>query len=275
MRVAFPGEPGAFSEEAIVRLWNGVVAEPVPTRSPADVAAAVTRGDVDAGILPVENTVAGSVVASYDVLAANEALHAVAEVVLPIRQLLLAATGATLGSIEIVESHPVALAQCARFLDRHPNYRTRVAPDTASAAQSVAEARSPHRAAIASQSAAQRYGLVVLAEDVQDRPDNQTRFLAVRTSPATLEPGRPARTSLVFTTRNEPGALLRALTPIAERDLSLSKLESRPTGEPWTYRFFADFDHAAGDPRRDDVLTALRAATLTLRVIGTYQRYVS
>jgi chorismate mutase/prephenate dehydratase len=266
--VAFPGERGAYSEDAVTAIWPN--AEPVPARYPLDVAHAVVAGDVDAGILPVENTLAGSVVASYDALAQCEELHAVAEEVVRIRHCLLALKGATLESIQVVESHPVAIAQCTAFLARHERIELRAATDTGRAARDVAQSGDLRRAAVAGLAAATRYGLSVLADGIEDRPDNQTRFLAISRAPAVIATGTAARTSLIFTTPNDPGALVRALTPLAEHGLNLTKLESRPTGEPWTYRFFADIEHNAGDPAYDRALLAMSAATQTLRVLGTY-----
>jgi prephenate dehydratase len=272
-RVAFEGEFGAFSEEAIARLWPD--AEAVPTRTVGDVARAVSSGTVDAGIMPVENTLAGGVVAAYDALADTTGLHAVGETILAIRQCLMAPAGATLETIDLVESHPVALAQCSMFLARFPHVRAQPTYDTAGAARAVAGARDPRRAAIASRHAATRYGLVILADHIEDRPDNQTRFLAVARDPVRLPQDTPSRTSLVFTTANEPGALLRVLEPLASHHLNLSKLESRPTGEPWTYRFFADIDHAAGDPHLVAALSVITTATQTCRILGTYARALS
>jgi prephenate dehydratase len=269
-RVAFQGDFGAFSEDAVASLWPR--ATPVPTRSVAEVARAVSRGEADAGVLPVENTVAGGVVAAYDALADAPNLHAIAETILEIRQCLLGVSGATLDTIEVVESHPVALAQCAAFLARLPRVREQAAPDTASAARAVAASGDPRRAAIASTRAAARYGLTILAEHVEDRRDNQTRFLGVARAPVSVAADIPARTSLVFTTANQPGALIRALEPIAAQQLNLSKLESRPTGEPWTYRFFADIDHLAGDPRLDAAIATITQETQTCRLLGTYAR---
>lgn len=269
LRVAYMGVPGAFGEEAVLMLWPYAI--PVATRTMADVAQVVTRGEADAGVLPVENTVAGGVIAAYDALADNDELHVIAETILDIRQCLLASSGATLDSIEIVESHPVALAQCSQFLSKL-HVREQAASDTASAARAVAESHDPRRAAIASAHAAARYGLAVLAANIEDRPDNQTRFLGVAREEVTLQASTPARTSLVFTTANEPGGLIHALEPFALNELNLSKLESRPTGEPWTYRFFADIDHTAGDPRLDAAVSSMRKATLTCRILGTYAR---
>lgn len=272
VRVAFYGEPGAFGEEAALTLWPN--AEPIPTRTMAGVANAVSRGEADAGVLPVENTVAGGVFAAYDAVVNIPELHFVRETILDIHQCLLAPAGATLENIEVVESHPIALAQCALFLSRFPQMRQQAATDTASAARAVAESRNPRQAAIASAHAAARYELTVLAERIEDRHDNQTRFIAFGCTPSILDTDTPARTSLLFTTRNEPGGLIRALEPIARNGLNLSKLESRPTGEPWTYRFFADIDHDAADPRLDTALTEMTTATLTCRIFGTYARAI-
>lgn len=269
-RVAFQGELGAFSEDAVAVLWPE--AEPVPLRTVADVVRSTSRGDVDRGVLPIENTVAGGVVTTYDALAGAATLHAVAEVVLAINQCLVANAGSTIGTIEVVESHPVALAQCAGYLAALPNLREQPASDTAGAARAVAESGDNRRAAIASARAAARHGLTVLAEHVEDRPDNQTRFIALSRTPARVARGTPARTSVVFTTANEPGALVRALDSIARHQLNVSRLESRPAGAPWTSRFFADVDHPAGDPRLIPSLASLAEATITCRTIGTYAR---
>jgi len=269
--VAFQGELGAYSEEALESMWPSGV-EPVPFRECLDVAGAVERGDVDAGLLPIENTLAGSVVASYDALAVSPRLHVTAEVVTPIHHCILAPRGARLEEIQTVESHPVALAQCGRFLRAHPRLRALAAYDTAGAARDVAARNDPCAAAIAGRAAAHRYGLCVIAADIEDRPDNQTRFLAIERAPRSLPKGADARTGLLVTTANVSGALVRVLTPIAEHGLNMSKLESRPTGEPWRYRFFIEIDHAAGDPAADRALADVAQVTESLRVLGTYAR---
>lgn len=269
-RVAFAGERGAFAEDAVRTLWPD--ADPVSVRTVGDVTRAVSCGDVDAGVLPVENSVAGGVMAAYDALTDATDLHAVSEAILEIRQYLIGLVGARVEGIRTVVSHPVALAQCSTFLRSLDGVEEEAATDTASAVRDVARRGDPARAAIGSRRAADHYGLAVLAERVEDRTDNQTRFLGVARMPAAVRAGVHARTSLVFTTANEPGALLRVLEPLSRQQLNLSKLESRPTGEPWTYRFFADVDHVAQDARMDDALAAIRAATRTCRILGTYAR---
>ena len=271
-RVAFQGELGAFSEEAIGQLWPGA-ATPVPMREFLDVARAVERGEVEFGLLPIENTLAGSVVGSYDALTTCASLHVVAETVVAIHHCVLGVRGARLDALRSVESHPVALAQCGRFLREHPRIEARAAYDTAGAARDVAARGDPCAAAIAGRAAAAHYDLDILAADIEDRPDNQTRFLAVARAAAALAPETPARTALILTTANVPGALLRVLQPIAEHGLNMSKLESRPTGEPWSYRFFVEIDHTAGEPAERAAIASVRQVTESLRVLGSYPRW--
>jgi prephenate dehydratase len=273
-RVAFQGELGAFSEQGVLQLWPSG-AEPVPMREFIDVARAVERGDVDLGLLPIENTLAGSVIGSYDALFACDGLHVVAETVVAIHHCVLALSGATLESLRTVSSHPVALAQCGRFFRAHPQLVARAAYDTAGAAREVAERGDPTAAAIAGRAAAERYGLQVVAADVEDRPDNQTRFLALARTPVMPARGTPARTSLLLTTANAPGSLVRALEPIAAHGINMSKLESRPTGEPWSYRFFVEIEHEALDAEADAAIAEIRAVTQSLRVLGSYPRWLA
>lgn len=268
MRVAFQGTHGAYSEEAIRRLWPDAVT--VPQRENLDVARAVARAEVDAGVLPVENTLAGSVVASYDAIAACAEVVAVAEVVVGIHHCVLGVPGSALGDVRVVESHPVALAQCGGFFREHAHIEARASYDTAGAAEDVVRAGDPRRAALASRAAALHYGLDVLAPDVEDRPDNQTRFVALGRAPVDPAPGSPARTMLLVETANVPGALHRVLGEIAGRGLNLSKIESRPTGDPWRYRFTLEVAHVGGDPALPLALEGIRRASQGCRVVGTY-----
>ena len=270
--VAFQGALGAFSDEAITLLWNGA-AESVPKREFLEVARSVESGEAEYGLLPIENTLAGSVVESHDALAACLGLHAVAEVVLPIHHCLLAPAGATVEGLRLVESHPVALAQCRAFFRRHAHLEARAAYDTAGAARDVARRGDSTTAAIAGRGAGRRYGLTILEADIEDRPDNQTRFLAVARAPAVLPEGVPARTALLVTTENVPGALLRVLEPLAEHGINLNTLESRPTTVPWSYRFFLEMEHPAGHPPAAAAVQRIRRAAQSLRVLGVYPRW--
>ncbi len=269
-RIAFQGELGAFSEEAIRNI--DPEATPVPCRGFIDVAKAVERGDVEAGMLPIENTLAGSVVGSYDALKSCESLHVMAETVVEIHHCVMGVRGATVDAVATVESHPVALAQCTRWLREHESIVVRAAYDTAGAARDVAARGDVRGAAIAGRHAAARYDLEILAADVEDRSDNQTRFLMVTRLARAPVAGVRARTALLVTTPNVPGALLRVLEPLARNQINMSKLESRPANEPWHYHFFLELDHAAGDPSLDAALAQLRGATESLRILGTYAR---
>jgi prephenate dehydratase len=269
-RVAFQGELGAFSEEGAQQLWGPGV-EAVSYRAFDDATRAVERADVDLALLPIENTLAGSVVGSYDALVEAPTLHVVAQTVVSIHHCVLAKPGVALDALHTVHSHPVALAQCGRWLRAHPAITPRAAYDTAGAARDVAESDDPTMAAIAGRAAAARYGLEIVAVDIEDRPDNQTRFLAVARQPAALPDGRAVRTALSLTTQNVPGALLRVLQPLAKYELNMTKLESRPTGEPWTYRFFVEFDHVSGGHRAVAAIHAMRSVTEELRVLGTFE----
>jgi prephenate dehydratase len=241
--VAFQGDHGAFSEEAVGRLWRSGV-ETVPRRELLDVARAVDRGEVQYGILPVHNTVAGRVAESWDALARCAAIHVVGEVVLPIHQCLLVLPGATLDGLRSVASHSVALAQCGQFLRRLPQLDVRAAYDTAGAAREVAARGDLTAAAIAGRAAAARYGLHVVAADIEDRPDNHTRFLAIARQPSAPPDGTPARTMLLV----------------------------RPD-EPPSHRVFLEMEHTAGDGAPARAIEAMRAAALSLRVLGCFARW--
>jgi prephenate dehydratase len=275
-RVGFQGELGAYSDEAL-RLFFGAAARPVPCRDFVLVGERVSAGEVDYGMLPIENSVAGGVVPSYDVLAST-GLVILGEIVCPIHHCVLALPGAETGRLTRILSHPVALAQCRRWLSAHPEVEAVTWYDTAGAARTIAAEGDPAAGAIASGLAAERYGLVVLDRNVEDRPDNQTRFVAVARPGAPL-PARPTappagmRTSLLAETGNVPGALLALLRPFAERGVNLCKLESRPADEPWSYRFFVELEGADDDPPVRDALAEARESAAMVRVLGSYPRW--
>lgn len=279
-RIAFQGEHGAFSEEAALSLRPG--AETVPQRTFEDVVKAVEDGSAGLGLLPVENTLAGGVVAAYDALAAG-VVRVTDEVVIPIRHFAMGVPGGELDELREVRSHPVALAQCRAFLSRVSWAAARAVHDTAGAARDVAALGDPAVAAIAPRGAARRYGLDILAADVQDRDDNQTRFLLVEPErarvrleasghdPTDMPAGsRPElKSALVVETKNRPGALRDLLDPFAEAGFDLAFVESRPTGVPWTYRFVIEFRHGAHLSVRSFVEDLLPVAR-RVDVLGTF-----
>lgn len=273
--MAFQGELGAFSEEAVHRFFGAGV-QPIPRREFADVGSAVVNGEVDFGLLPIENTLAGSVVGSYDVLARGE-LEIVGEVITPIHHCVLGTPGSSLTALTRIISHPVALAQCTRFLRGHPAIEAVAVYDTAGAAKEVSQQADPTQAAIAGARAADRYGLTILAENVEDRPDNQTRFLVViprdRGPSALADREAPRKSAVMVETRNVPGALLQILSPLARLDVNLSKLESRPAGEPWSYRFFMELDADARDGKVAEALREIAETSIRLTVLGSYPKW--
>lgn len=272
VRVGFQGEPGAFSEEAVLQLW-GAAAEPVALRTFEEVMDAAESGDVDYGMLPIESTLVGGIDVAYDLLALYDGLSVVAETVLEIHLSVLALPGSTISMLRTLASHPVMLAQCAHFLDRHRHITPESAWDTAGAAREVVERGDRTRAAAAGHLAAERFGLVTLAHHVEDRPDSMMRFLAVATNPAAVEPDAPARTALLCALPNSAGSLLAMLQPLAALRLNVSHLASRPTREPWRYQFYLEFDHQAHDARARDAVAAVRRICTFCRLLGTFPRW--
>ena len=267
-RVAFQGDFGAFSELAVTALWPG--AEHVPMRGNTDVVRAVATGRVDAGVLAIENTLAGTVTDTDDALLRVEGTCIVSETIVPIHHCVLGVRGATLRGIRSVASHPVALDQCRSFFERHAKIEPRAAYDTAGAARDVAGAADPTRAALAGRHAAKRYGLAVLAKNVEDRGDNQTRFIGIARDSAMRVPNAMHKTSLAIIVDDEPGALLRLLQPIAAAGLSLTRLSARPTGEPWEYEFVLDVEHAGSDERLASIVEQATSGCRKCRVLGTF-----
>ncbi len=274
-RVAYQGEPGAFGEEAVLGYFGEDDVEPVGVPTFSAVCAAVDDGAADAGVLPLENSLAGTVGDALDALASGS-LEVVGELLLPIRHQLLALPGVGLDRIEHVASHWQALSQCERFLDARA-WTVIPAADTAGAARDLAERGDRHGAAIASRRAAERYGLAVVAADIQDSAHNMTRF-AVLSRPEQLLTGTPARppggareTLVTFETGHRPGDLYRALGALADAGINLSRIESRPSGSgPWRYRFLVQ---VAGDAAEDPLagaLSGLRAHTSSMRVLGSF-----
>jgi prephenate dehydratase len=272
VRVAFQGEPGAFGEEAVHTLWGGA-AEPVPVPTFEDVMDATASGRVDYGVMPIESTLVGGLDTTYDLLSLHDELCIVADVIVPVHLCLLALPGATLAGLRTVASHPVMLGQCSYFLERHRTIAPQPAWDTAGAAREVAESGDLTRAAAGTRRAAQRFGLEVLMEDIEDRADSQMRFLAVAREPAPPGAGVAARTALLLVLRQEAGALVHAVQPLADAGFSMSHLATRPTREPWRYQFFLEFEHPGADPRLPGVLAAVRRASAEYRLLGTYRRW--
>jgi len=266
--VAFQGERGAFSEEAAEKLLGPRI-RTLPCESFAATFARVAKGKAKYALLPIENTLAGSIHEVYDLLLENR-LHISGEIKLPVAHNLIAFPETTLRNLREVYSHPVALAQCSKFFAAHPRIKKVPFYDTAGSVKMLAERRLRGAAAIASRAAAKAYRARVLRTHLEDHRQNYTRFvlLAKRRRPTP----RADKTSIVFSTRNAPGALFRCLSAFALRDINLTKLESRPwRGRPWEYLFYLDFIGHVEKEQPRAALTHLREMTDFLRVLGCYR----
>ncbi len=263
--VAYQGEAGAFSEEGALALFPDAEHRPLP--SIRKVFEAVEVGRTHYGLVPMDNSQAGSINETYD-LFLRHGLHLVGETVVRVDHCLLALPGSTIDDLREVISHPQAIAQCEELLSAL-EVDVRAEYNTAGAAKRIAEERLDGTAAIASRRAAELYGLEVLAERIQTYPDNSTRFGALSRSPEPL--GEPDKSSLVFGVGHVAGSLYRCLGAFAERHLSLTKLESRPRpGRPWEYVFYVDIDCPAGRPEMVEALAALSEHATFTRLLGSY-----
>ena len=270
-RIAFQGEPGAYSEEALYLLHPDAASQ--PQREFRDVADAELAGRADYGLLPIENSLVGSVATNFDLIA-ESGLVVVAEVVSAVHHCLLALPGAPSGGLRRVISHPVALAQCERFLRGLSGVEVVAFYDTAGAAAEVARCRDPALGAVAGALAGRRYGLAVAAERIEDEPHNQTRFLLVAREPVSPAPGVAAKTTLRLKLPHRPGTLARALAPFADAGLNLTKLESRPDrATPWQYLFYLDVEARAAEPAMRDARAALERQGAEVKLLGEYPRF--
>ena len=247
---AYSGNRGAYAEQAIARYFDSEAITELPTSSFSELFQSVTDGKADFGMVPIENSLAGSVYENYDNLSRFEDVSIIGSVTLNIRHALLGVKGGRLEDVKNVYSHPQALSQCKKYLENHPEWKHVDAVSTATAAKTVSQLESSENAAIASIVNASLYGLDVLCEDIEDNPGNFTRFVVISANNAKpklkMMNVTPKTASIIFKTKNQPGALYHCLGIIDKYNLNLSRLESRPIeGEPWRYWFYADADISA------------------------------
>jgi prephenate dehydratase len=267
MQVAYQGEPGAYSEQAVRSVFPD--AEPMPCDTVRLVFSRVTSSEAAFGVVPLENSQAGSVNETYDLLVNTSLLRIVGEAFVRVDHALLGIAGARLEQIRRAHSHWQALAQCEEFL-ASMHIEPIPAHDTAGAARKVAAAGDPEEAAIASVEAGTRLGLAVLAERIQTEKDNLTKFAVIGSSDPGI--GEPDKTSMVMAVLDKPGSLLGALAPFAARGINLHKLESRPRrGKPFEYLFYVDLMARADDPDVQAALKEVGEHTSLLRVLGSYR----
>jgi len=270
MKAAFQGVHGANSEVAATMMFGKNVST-VPCARFEDVFNAVARGKADCGIIPIENSLAGSIHQNYDLLLAHR-LHIIREAHLRIVHALMATPGTTMGMIHRVRSHPQALAQCSNFFLRHSRIEPEAFFDTAGAAESLGKERLPHVGALAAPQAAELYGLRILLNHVENTSDNYTRFLALARKPWKVRTGVPTKCSLAFRpVRNIPGILFRILGVFSLRDIDLLKIESRPDPRsPFEYQFYVDLAGSPAEQRVANALAHLQEVVSEYRLLGAY-----
>lgn len=267
--VAFQGEPGAYSQEAIFG-WLGDGAECLPCASFAEAFEAVEEGRAKSALLPVENSTTGSIHQVFDLILEHK-VEILAEVILPVHHVLMGAKGSSLSDVSIVRSHPQALEQCQRWIASH-GWTPEKMHDTAGSARALAEHPEEGVAAIASRVAAPLYGLDILARDIQDVSANYTRFLLF--ARGRLAGKAPVKTSVIFATRHVAGDLYSVLAQFAVREINLTKIESRPDRRtPWNYLFYLDFEGHTGQPLVRETLAAIKPYVTFLRVLGSYPSF--
>ena len=268
MKVAFQGEQGAYSESAVYEFF-GIKTEVKPCRDFKDVFDNVCTQETKHGVVPVENSLEGSVTQNYDLFLKYN-LNVFGEVVVKIEHCLIANPGTVLADIKVVYSHPQALAQCRSFLEE---FGRELIPtcDTAGSVKMLKEKDLKNSAAIASERAASLYGMHILAKDIADNPENYTRFfvLSIQDAPATGND----KTSIIFSAAHKPGSLYHALGEFARRDINLTKIESRPTKQtPWEYNFYLDFEGHRTERRCIEALKALEKYAVFVKILGSYPK---
>ena len=267
-RVAYQGERGAYSEEALIKHF-GSSTEPVSKPYLSDVFDAVEEGEADAGLIPVENGLEGSIVRFYDLLYERK-LKARGEVVLRVRHCLIANPGVHIGDVEKVYSHPQALGQCRAYLEEH-GLEAIAAYDTAGSVRMLKELGCKDSAAIASSKAAEIYDMSVLERGIETDSGNYTRFLVI--AEADHPPTSKDKTIIAFTLENKPGTLRWALEPFADRGINITSLETRPlVGRPWEYLFFIDALGHRENTEMRAALSELEEASSSIKILGSYPK---
>lgn len=268
-KVAFQGVEGAYSELAAAKLVRGRF-QHLACREFSDVFKAVVRGEASLGVIPIENSLTGSIHQNFDLLKKNK-VWIVGETKLQIRHVLIAKRRSKMRDLRKIYSHPQALWQCERFLSALPNIELTPHFDTAGAAKSIRDDESLGIAAVASREAARRYGLKILRSGIEDHKENYTRFLLISRRRRSCR-GPACKTSIEFALKSVPGALYRCLGAFAAQGIQLVKLESRPiAGRPWEYMFYLDFKGDAGAGKSQRALAALKRSAKRIKVMGSYK----
>ncbi|MDR1992948.1 MAG: prephenate dehydratase [Nitrososphaerota archaeon] len=270
MMVTYQGEPGAYSEMAVFKFF-GNKAEPVPCKDFRSIFESVKSGAVPHGVVPIENSIEGSVNQNYD-LFLNYDLKVCGEVAVKLAHVLISKPDTKLEDINTVYSHPQALAQCRLYLEEH-KWEIIPAYDTAGAVKLIKEQNLTDAAAIASEKAADIYSMKLLARDIADNPSNYTRFLVLSNQDA--EPTGDDKTSIIFSAKHAPGTLYYALGEFASRNINLTRIESRPTKTTaWQYNFYLDFEGHRIERRCAEAIVALETYATFVKILGSYPRVI-
>ncbi len=267
LRVAFQGELGAYSESAVYSFFGQSV-DVKPCKNFGEVFESVKTGDVNYGVVPIENSIEGSVNRTYDLFLEYD-LKVCGEIILRISHCLIAHQGTSIDQIKTVYSHPQALAQCRKFLEKH-KLRAISTFDTAGSVKMIKEENMMGAAAIASERAAQIYSMTILAKEIEDSKNNSTRFFVLdkQDSPYSGED----KTSIIFAAKSVPGALYQVLKEFADRNINLTKIESRPTkSTPWEYHFYLDFEGHRTETKCQQALNSIRDKTIFVKILGSYK----
>ena len=268
MKVAFQGERGAYSENAVFQFF-GAKTQVKPCKDFKDVFDSVCTQETRFGVVPVENSLEGSVTQNYDLFLKYD-LKVCGEVIVKIEHCLIANPGTALEDIKVVYSHPQALAQCRSFLE---DFGRELIPtyDTAGSVKMLKEKGLKNAAAIASERAADLYGMHILAKDIADNPENYTRFFVLSTEDS--PPTGKDKTSIIFSAKHEPGSLYHALGEFAKRNINLTKIESRPTKQTaWEYNFYLDFEGHRSEKQCAEALKALEKYAVFIKILGSYPK---
>ena len=270
MKIAYQGETGAYSEMAVYKFF-GSKAEPVPCKDFRDVFESVKTGALPHGVIPIENSIEGSVNQNYDLFLTYD-LKVCGEVAVKLAHVLIGNPHTKFENIETVYSHPQALAQCREYLEKH-KWEIIPAYDTAGAVKIIKEKNLGNAAAIASEKAADLYSMKIIARDIADNPSNYTRFLVLGDEDAA--PTGDDKTSIIFSAKHAPGTLYHALGEFASRNINLTKIESRPTKTTaWQYNFYLDFEGHRTEKRCSEALEALEKYATFVKILGSYPRVI-
>ncbi len=270
MKVTYQGEQGAYSEMAIFKFF-GSKTDATPCKDFRDVFESVKNGAVPHGVVPIENSIEGSVNQNYDLFLSYD-LKVCGEVAIKLAHVLIANPETKLQDIRTVYSHPQALGQCRSYLEKQP-WEVISAYDTAGSVKLIKERQLLNAAAIASEKAADLYGMKIIARDIADNPSNYTRFLVLSTEDAA--PTGDDKTSIIFSLKHVPGSLYNAIGEFASRNINLTRIESRPTKTTaWQYNFYVDFEGHRTEKRCAEALQALEKYATFVKILGSYPRVI-